>query len=90
MSIRQRAYEMWIWSPFFTFHKRDREMAYLVDYWTWDALRMDASPHMISCFDAYGQTLYGWPVYIGTYAPPEGILFLPERTVRSMSGMVPA
>lgn len=95
MSLRARAFDLWrafdlyCDSPF-TDYRRRRPMAYIVDFQTWDALRLERSDDMVSCFDAFAQTLFGWPIYIGPYAPPDGILFLPERTVRSMAGIVPA
>lgn len=85
MSIVEKAWNLWRLSTLIDVYwprRRTRPMAYLVDHRRWYQLVMDKDPY---AFDPMSQKLFGWPVYRGRFAPPDGILFLPEETVRSMT-----
>ena len=88
MTVLDEAYNLWMKSAFVDDLRQGREMAYLFYFERWQEMIFEYSHP--GPYDPYRETLFGWPVYQGSHAPPDGILFLPERTVRSMAGIFPA
>lgn len=97
-----RAEDMYLYSPLRRAALRarsGRQFAFLLDYQRWDVLRREIDGDVFwsndawrddvkrQIFDPVRHTLHGFNLYIGFWAPPNGILFLPERTIRSTVGL---
>lgn len=67
-----------------------RPLAFLVDFRRYSWLKREAVESGLvepSPWRPVPQSLHGFNLYVGPWAPPDGVLFLPEETIRSMVGL---